>query len=65
MRVSLNRLLTLGKISLRDVKNRTYEEYKAEVESGHLAWGNIHEDLDFWKENGAKLGEEEKSKVLK
>lgn len=45
--------------------NRTYDEYKEELNSGMLDWSNpTHEDGDFWRENAKKL-EDENKKGLK
>lgn len=33
----------------------TFDEYASELESGHLSWTPLHRNEDFWKENAAKL----------
>ncbi|KAG6833496.1 hypothetical protein H0H87_006068 [Tephrocybe sp. NHM501043] len=35
----------------------TYDEYTSELSSGHLSWSPVHESDDFWKENAAKLND--------
>ena len=34
---------------------RTWEEYTAELSSGHLHWSPVHESESFWQENASKL----------
>jgi V-type H+-transporting ATPase subunit H len=43
----------------------TYDEYLSELESGKLVWSPTHESEDFWKENGARLGQEDSGKGIK
>jgi len=38
---------------------RTYDEYRSELASGHLSWTPVHESDDFWKENATKLNEKD------
>ena len=38
---------------------RTYDEYSSELISGHLSWTPVHESVDFWKENAAKLNDKD------
>ncbi|KAG6854987.1 hypothetical protein C0991_009810 [Blastosporella zonata] len=35
----------------------TYDEYTSELSSGYLSWSPVHESDDFWKENAAKLND--------
>lgn len=43
----------------------TYDEYMSELDSGKLIWSPTHESEDFWKENGARLGQEEGGRGVK
>lgn len=40
-----------------DTTPRTYDEYTSELSSGHLSWTPVHESEDFWKENAARLSD--------
>ncbi|PAV24369.1 ATPase V1 complex subunit H [Pyrrhoderma noxium] len=41
----------------------TWEEYIAELESGHLSWSPVHESDTFWQENASKLGEKDNAQL--
>ncbi|CAG7923222.1 unnamed protein product [Penicillium olsonii] len=36
----------------------TFDQYSAEVQSGHLRWSPPHKNLTFWKENARRIVEE-------
>lgn len=38
----------------------TFDEYRQEVESGHLRWSPPHKSADFWRENARRIIEEDK-----
>ena len=38
----------------------TFDEYAAEVRSGHLRWSPPHRNQTFWKENARRIVEEDK-----
>lgn len=40
---------------LAEINYRTWEEYTAELSSGHLSWSPVHESEMFWKENATKF----------
>jgi V-type H+-transporting ATPase subunit H len=42
----------------------TWDEYRAELESGILEWSPPHNSPHFWKENASKL-EDENNELLK
>ncbi|KAF8078172.1 armadillo-type protein [Lyophyllum atratum] len=35
----------------------TYDKYTSELSSGHLSWTPVHESESFWKENAARLND--------
>ena len=37
--------------------NSTYDEYRSELQSGHLSWTPVHESDMFWIENATKLND--------
>lgn len=43
----------------------TFDEYAAEVNSGHLRWSPPHRSPTFWAENARKILEHEKGALLK
>lgn len=43
----------------------TFDEYAAEVNSGHLRWSPPHRNSTFWTENARKIIEEDKSALPK
>jgi V-type H+-transporting ATPase subunit H len=43
----------------------TFDEYAAEVNSGHLRWSPPHRDETFWAENARKILEYEKGELPK
>jgi len=43
----------------------TFDEYAAEVQSGHLRWSPPHRDASFWRENAQKIIEEDKGALCK
>ncbi|ODN82884.1 hypothetical protein L202_01142 [Cryptococcus amylolentus CBS 6039] len=43
----------------------TYDEYVKELESGHLVWSPVHDTVDFWKENGLRIGQEDGGSAVK
>lgn len=43
----------------------TFDEYAAEVRSGHLRWSPPHRNVTFWKENGRKIMEHDKGELPK
>jgi V-type H+-transporting ATPase subunit H len=43
----------------------TFDEYAAEVNSGHLRWSPPHKDSAFWRDNALKIIEEEKGALCK
>ncbi|KAB8349445.1 hypothetical protein FH972_023472 [Carpinus fangiana] len=43
----------------------TFDEYAAEVRSGHLRWSPPHRKPEFWKENARKILEENKGELAK
>jgi V-type H+-transporting ATPase subunit H len=43
----------------------TFDEYVAEVESGHLRWSPPHRSQVFWAENARKIFEFEKGEILR
>ena len=43
----------------------TFDEYAAEVQSGHLRWSPPHKDQAFWKENAMRIVEENKGELCK
>ncbi|MCJ1336034.1 H(+)-transporting V1 sector ATPase subunit H [Bachmanniomyces sp. S44760] len=43
----------------------TFDEYSAEVLSGHLRWSPPHRDANFWRENASKIASENKSELPK
>lgn len=43
----------------------TFDEYVAEVQSGHLRWSPPHRSTVFWAENARKIVDYENGEVLK
>lgn len=43
----------------------TFDEYAAEVNSGHLRWSPPHRNPTFWRENARKILEEDKGALPK
>jgi len=43
----------------------TFDEYAAEVRSGHLRWSPPHKNLDFWKKNAKRIVEENNGELKK
>ncbi|KAK4965600.1 H(+)-transporting V1 sector ATPase subunit H [Elasticomyces elasticus] len=43
----------------------TFEEYSAEVLSGHLRWSPPHKSADFWRENARRILDENKGELPK
>ncbi|WPG99573.1 Putative Vacuolar ATP synthase subunit H [Acrodontium crateriforme] len=43
----------------------TFDEYAAEVQSGHLRWSPPHKNQDFWRENAQKIIDQEKGELCK
>ncbi|KAI9673544.1 MAG: H(+)-transporting V1 sector ATPase subunit H [Trizodia sp. TS-e1964] len=43
----------------------TFDEYAAEVRSGHLRWSPPHRSLTFWSENSQKILEENNGEIPK
>lgn len=43
----------------------TFDEYAAEVQSGHLRWSPPHRDATFWVENARKILEDDSSALPK
>lgn len=41
----------------------TFDEYAAEVDSGHLRWSPPHRNVDFWAENARRIIEENKGEL--
>ena len=43
----------------------TFDEYAAEVRSGHLRWSPPHRNPGFWRENGRRIIEENQGELAK
>ncbi|KAL9608760.1 MAG: hypothetical protein Q9167_006414 [Letrouitia subvulpina] len=43
----------------------TFDEYAAEVQTGHLRWSPPHRDGNFWRENARKILEDNQSELPK
>lgn len=43
----------------------TFDEYAAEVRSGHLSWSPPHTNTDFWKKNARRIVEEKQGELVK
>lgn len=43
----------------------TFDEYAAEVRSGHLRWSPPHRNQTFWKDNARRIVEEDKGELPK
>ncbi|KAI5787628.1 armadillo-type protein [Peziza echinospora] len=43
----------------------TFDEYAAEVRSGHLRWSPPHKNTDFWKKNARRIVEEGQGELMK
>ncbi|KAF8469118.1 armadillo-type protein [Kalaharituber pfeilii] len=43
----------------------TFDEYAAEVRSGHLSWSPPHKNTDFWKKNARRIVEENQGELMK
>lgn len=43
----------------------TFDEYAAEVRSGHLSWSPPHTNTDFWKKNARRIIEENNGELMK
>ncbi|KXT06055.1 hypothetical protein AC578_1342 [Pseudocercospora eumusae] len=43
----------------------TFDEYAAEINSGHLRWSPPHKNEAFWRENAERIIEEEKGALCK
>jgi len=43
----------------------TFDEYAAEVNSGHLRWSPPHRNEDFWRENARRILEDNKGELPK
>jgi V-type H+-transporting ATPase subunit H len=62
----LEDLQKLGEMLEEHTKNQTtFDEYAAEVNSGHLRWSPPHRSETFWHENAHKILEFEKGELCK
>ncbi|PNS21075.1 V-type proton ATPase subunit H [Sphaceloma murrayae] len=43
----------------------TFDEYAAELNSGHLRWSPPHRDEGFWRDNAKRIVEEDKGALVK
>lgn len=43
----------------------TFDEYAAEVQTGHLRWSPPHRNPTFWRENGRKILEDNRGELPK
>ncbi|KAF2152887.1 ARM repeat-containing protein [Myriangium duriaei CBS 260.36] len=43
----------------------TFDEYAAEVQSGHLRWSPPHRNETFWRDNAARIVEEDKGALAR
>lgn len=43
----------------------TFSEYSSELHSGHLRWSPPHKNADFWRENAAKIIDDDKGALCK
>ncbi|MCJ1234172.1 H(+)-transporting V1 sector ATPase subunit H [Varicellaria rhodocarpa] len=43
----------------------TFDEYSAEIMTGHLRWSPPHRDAGFWRENARRIVEENKNELPK
>jgi len=43
----------------------TFDEYAAEVQSGHLRWSPPHRNADFWRENARRIVDENKGELVR
>lgn len=43
----------------------TFDEYAAELETGHLRWSPPHRNADFWRENARKILDENNGELVK
>lgn len=43
----------------------TFDEYAAEVRSGHLRWSPPHKNAAFWRENARRILDENKGELVK
>lgn len=41
----------------------TFDEYAAEIQSGHLRWSPPHRNPDFWRENARRILEDNKGEL--
>ncbi len=57
----LDHLSTVLKESLENLTS--FDEYRTEVESGHLTWSPAHKSSEFWKENAANLTKDDNALV--
>ncbi|KAM0787224.1 hypothetical protein ACM66B_006462 [Microbotryomycetes sp. NB124-2] len=39
----------------------TFDEYKSELEQGHLSWTPPHKNEDFWRDNAQKLNDKDRA----
>lgn len=46
-------------------KQTTFDEYAAEVQSGHLHWSPPHRNPAFWRENARRILDEERGQLPK
>lgn len=43
----------------------TFDEYAAEVRSGHLRWSPPHKNATFWRDNARRILDEDKGELVK
>lgn len=43
----------------------TFDEYAAEVRSGHLRWSPPHKNVTFWRDNARRIIDENKGELVK
>lgn len=63
---ALEDLQTLNQLVEEFTKTQnTFDEYAAEVQSGHLRWSPPHRNATFWRENARRILDEEKGALVK
>jgi len=43
----------------------TFDEYAAELRSGHLRWSPAHRSVDFWRDNARRILDEDKGGLVR
>lgn len=61
--ISCARISSLPSSLGKRTNDRTFDEYKSELASGHLTWSPTHKNDDFWRDNASKLTDKDREQL--